>query len=116
MSKKTRRIVAIFLALTLAIGLTAHGARVAAMGVEMATAATGDMPMSGKCNDCGDSKQSMSLATCAAYCGGMTALPLMIMTAVDSPPAVMPTPESSSSRLGLSRPPDPYPPKSAVLI
>jgi len=116
MSKKTRRIVAIFLALTLAVGLTAHGARVAAMDVEMATAATGDMPMSGKCDECGDSKNSMSLVTCAAYCGGMVTLPSLIMTAIDSLPAIMPYPESSSIRLGLLRPPDPYPPKSVVLI
>ncbi len=113
MSEKVRRISAVFLALALAVGLVAHGVRASDIGVKMAAAAATDMPMPGKCDGCGDDQKAMA-AACSAYCGTVIALPFT-GTAFDAVPAEIlrafagPTPTSHTV------PPDPYPPRPAVL-
>jgi hypothetical protein len=116
MSEKTRRIVAVFLALSLAVGLTAHGFRASAMAVEMATGAANDMPMSGKCDGCVSDHDGMSAGACAAYCSNMTALPPVVIIALEALPTISPEPIPGPKMAGLWPPPEPYPPKPIVLI
>jgi hypothetical protein len=110
-----RRIFALLLALTLVVGLAAHGVGVSDMGVKMATASASDMPMSGPCGECSNDKAGMSTGMCAAYCSAGSFL-LLAAEAFDVPHA------GSTGFLvpGLTlpshgSPPDPYPPRPAVL-
>ena len=116
MLEKTRRIVAVLLALSLAIGLTAHGFRASAMAVEMATGAANDMPMSGKCDGCVSDGDVMSAGACAAYCSGMIALPAVVVAAIEALRPVMPKHMLDAKMAGIWPSPDPYPPKPVVLI
>ena len=112
---KLRRIFALLLALTLTVGLAAHGVGVSDMGVKMTTASASDMPMPGKCGDCGNDKAGMSAGVCAAYCSAGSFL-LLAAEAFDVPQA-----DSTAFLVpGLTlpshgSPPDPYPPRFAVL-
>lgn len=104
----------ILLALTFVVGLVPHGLRAADADVKMVMTAGSDMPMSGKCDGCGDDQKAMTSAACSAYCGSFVALPLIgavfelasaeVFTGFTGPPAA-----------GHTIPPDPYPPRSAVL-
>jgi hypothetical protein len=116
MSEKTRRIVAVLLALSLVIGPTAYGFGVSAMTVEMVTGATNDMPMSGKCDGCASDRDGMSAGACAAYCGSMVALPAVVVATIEALPLVLPKPMLRLKMAGIWPPPDPYPPRPAVLI
>ena len=108
---RIRRLCAVFLALTLAVGVSTHGVHASNMGVKMAAAAS-DMPMPGKC-DCGGNDK-MSVASCSSQCTGIPAIhaPSLALDIVlvggyadvAAPPAT-----------GHTRPPDPYPPRPAVL-
>jgi hypothetical protein len=108
--EKLRRISAVVLALTLALGLVVHGIGNSDLGMKSAmAAAASDMPMSGDCNGCGDDHSSMPTA-CAAFCGSVAVLPvtavIVDVVAIDTlyPPAA----EDATGHVG---PPDPYPPR-----
>jgi hypothetical protein len=114
MSERCRRIVTVLLALTLVVGLVPHGLRAADADATMVMAGISEMPMSGKCDGCGDDQDAMTSAACSAYCGSMVALPLI-------GPAFEPV--SAQAFAGIAEPPfadrtippDPYPPRPAVL-
>jgi hypothetical protein len=118
MPERFRRIIAVALALTFVVGLVPSGVRTADAGVKMVMAAAAEMPTSGKCdgccNGCGDDQQAMTSGACSAYCGDFVALPAMAI-AVAAAPAEAIWHVAGLVRVGHTIPPDPYPPKPAVL-
>jgi len=102
------------LALVVAIGLVAHGVRAADSGIKMAASMAIDMPMPGKCDDCGDNQKAMAAGACSAYCGTMVALPLF-GSIFDVRPAETLRHLAEPNPTGHSTRPDPYPPRPAVL-
>jgi hypothetical protein len=67
------------------------------------------------CDDCDSKQKAMTPAQCAAACASIIALPSMGAT-VDIP-AVKTIPHFTPPHAsGHSDPPDPYPPRSVVLI
>jgi hypothetical protein len=115
MSQKVRRVVALLLALTFIASLMPHGLRAATADVKIVMVAATDMPMSsGKCDGCGDHQMAMTAAACSAYCNSFVALPSTetlleppsIETVRDAPALIC---------VGHTIPPDPYPPRPAVL-
>ena len=111
--EKVRRLCVVLLAVALAAGLATQGVRAATIGVKMAAAAATDMPMPSKHNGCGDD-QTMTAAACAAYCGSIVALPLMQIVFL-AMPAEIPRDFAGPNPTGHTVPPDPYPPRPAVL-
>ncbi len=107
-----RRLCAVFLALTLAVGVSTQGVHGSGMGVKMAAAAASDVPMPGKC-DCGGN-DGMSAASCSSQCCGIAGIqapsPALNIALVGVDSAVAAPPVN-----GHTRPPDPYPPRPAVL-
>jgi hypothetical protein len=90
MPERFRRVIAVMLALTFAVGLVPSGVRAADAGVKMAMVAATDMPTSGKCdgccNGCGDDQQAMISGACSAYCNDFVALPALNI-GIDTAPA-----------------------------
>ena len=113
--QKTRSIFACLLALALVAGLVAHDIGASGMAGKMTVAAASDTPMSNDCGICGNGDEKMSLAACSAYCSGMTAQTVAIVVAEvlygDGPEIAVPMP----AVVGTNDPPDPYPPRFAVL-
>ena len=118
MGERFRRIVAVMLAPTFVVGLVPSGVCTADSGVKMVMAAATDMPTSGKCdgfcNGCGDDQQAMTSGACSAYCRDFVALPAMTI-AVETAPAEAIWHAAGLVQVGHTIPPDPYPPKPAVL-
>jgi hypothetical protein len=114
MPEKLRRAMTLLVALTFVVGLAPHGLRAAHIDVKMVMAAATDVPMSGRCNDCQDESKAMPSAACSAYCGIFVALPV---TGTTFEPALAETVGELAlpAPAGHTVPPDPYPPKSAVL-
>lgn len=114
MPNALRRVMTVFLALTFVVGLVPHGARGADAGVEMIMTGASDMPMSGKCDGCGDDQKAMTSSACSAFCGSFVALP-SLETVFE--PASARTFEGFAGppANGHTVPPDPYPPRPAVL-
>ena len=113
MLEKVRRLSVVLLAVVLAAGLATQGVRAATIGVKMAAAAATDMPMPSKHDGCCDD-QTLTGAACAAFCGSIVALPLMqiVFLAI---PAEIPRDFAGPDPTGHTVPPDPYPPRPAVL-
>jgi hypothetical protein len=109
---RIRRLCAVFLALTLAVGVSMHGAHASDMGVTMAAAAASDMPMPGEC-DCGGNDK-MSVASCSSQCTGIPAIQTPSL-ALDIVLIGGYADVAAPSATGHTRPPDPYPPRPAVL-
>lgn len=113
-----RRIQAALLALTLAVGLVAHGVGVPGMVVKSDMLVANDMAMpgdtSGRCNGCAGHEKGTARAACAAFCSTAIALPTtgVVLYAV---PAEQLGPTAEHIALGRSDPPDPYPPRPTVL-
>ncbi|WP_143035472.1 hypothetical protein [Bradyrhizobium sp. Rc2d] len=104
----------LLLALTFIVGLVPHGIRAAHADVSMVMAAATDMPMKGKCHGCGDDQKAMTAAACSAYCASFVALP--VLGPLFELTSVQITRDFSGPTLaGHTIPPDPYPPRSAVL-
>jgi len=109
---RVRRLCAVFLALTLAVGVSTPAVHASDMGVKMAAAAASDMPMPCKC-DCGGNDK-MSVTSCSSQCSGIPAIQapslaldivlVHVRIALATPPAN-----------GHTRPPDPYPPRPTIL-
>ena len=108
--EKIRRISTLVLAVALAVGLGAHGMAGPDTGLKpvMAVAAT-DMPMSGKCDGCGDDQKGMS-AACTAYCSSVIALPVAAVV-IDVVAVDVLRPSVGPAAAGYVTPPDPYPPR-----
>lgn len=129
LSLRLRRVVHLALAVTLAVGLAAQGARAAgvggkadnrahAMAAHMSMAAVGGMPMCNKCDACknGSCKDDgcVSSGACSAYCSSFAALPVfdaIVEPTISESAANAPLP----FQLGWDPPPDPYPPRSTIL-
>lgn len=114
MPESFRRIMTLLLALTFVVGLVPHGMRAADAGMNMAMAAAGDMPMSSKCDGCGDDQKAMTSAACSAFCGSFVALPL-IGTVFELASAETFVGFAGPPSAGHTVPPNPYPPRPAVL-
>jgi len=113
--ERIRRISAVVLALALATGLAAHGIGGSDMGFKsgMAAAASdmpaSDMPMSGKCDGCGDDQNGMA-AACAAFCSSVVVLPIAAILQQLSAIDIL-RPSAGQDATGHVGPPDPYPPR-----
>jgi hypothetical protein len=114
MAETFRRVATVLLALTFVVGLVPHGMRAADAGVKMVMAATVDMPMPGKCDGCGDGQKAMTSAACSAFCGSFVALP-SIGAVFEPASAEAFEGIAGPPPAGLTVPPDPYPPRPAVL-
>ena len=112
LSGMARRLFVVALSVALAIGLSAHAARATHVGIEAAVAMAADMPMSGKCDDCGSDPKTT--AACAAHCAGVVALPVTSVV-LDLVPVEVFGPRAPPSATDHAVPPDPYPPRLAVL-
>jgi hypothetical protein len=76
--------------------------------------AASDMPMSGKCDGCGDDQKAMTSAACSAFCASFAALPSI--EAMFERPSVEAFDGFAGPPLtGHTIPPDPFPPRPAVL-
>lgn len=114
MSETLRRLLTVLLALTFVAGVVPHGLRTADAGVKMVMTAASDMPMSGKCDGCGDDQKAMTLAACSAYCGSPAALP-SLGTVFEASSAETIGDRAGPVLSGHSIPTDPYPPRPVVL-
>ena len=108
-----RRLFVLVLSVALATGLVARAVQAASPETAV-TAMSGDMPMHGKCNGCAGSEKAMPSAACAfAFCGMVAVVPV---TATFDPVATGTIePAVQWSATGHVFPPDPYPPRPAVL-
>jgi hypothetical protein len=114
MSEMLRRLSAVLLAVALAVAGLTHGIRAPDMGLNMAMAAASEMPVPDQCDGCGNDQKGMTSAACSAHCASAVALPLISLVFDRMPAAtVAPVPEPSAT--GHADPPDPYPPRPAVL-
>jgi hypothetical protein len=114
MPEKLRRIMTVVLAVTFVVGLMPQGVRAADTDVKMIMMAASDMPMSGKCDGCGDDQKAMTSAACSAFCGSFVALPSI--EPVFEPTSAEPLRAfAGPPAAGRTIPPDPYPPRPAVL-
>lgn len=113
MLERLRRLIGLFLALTLVIAGAAQSAQASDMAAKMSAASTGDMPTPGGCNGCSD-EDGMPMA-CSAVCGSSVAAILpagpTVALAVSASP---PTPFITSG-VDHHGPPDPYPPRPTSL-
>jgi hypothetical protein len=121
-SAKIGRIAAVLLALTLAVGLVAHGVANPDTGLksDMAAAAgkmpmsdTDKMPMSGKCDGCDDNSSDMA-AACAAFCNSMVDAPVATGV-IDVVLIGILRPSAGPAATGHVTPPEPYPPRPSSL-
>ena len=115
-----RRLFVIVLSVALVTGLATRSSQAIAMDVEAATAAAatstmdGDMPDDGKCIDCAGIEKAVASAVCSAFCGGAMASVLGVIAL--SPFCVdIVEPSIAPIATGHAFPPDPYPPRSAIL-
>jgi hypothetical protein len=114
MSEKIRRVMTLLLALAFIVGLVPHGLHAAEADVTMVMAAATDMPMSGKCDGCGDDQKAMTSAACSAHCGTFAALPFV--GTLFEPSSIEKVRDfAGTTPAGQTIPPDPYPPRSAFL-
>ena len=104
----------LLLAITFIVGVAPHGLRAADANVKMVMAAATDMPMSGECDGCGDDQKAMTAAACSAYCGRFATLPL-IGTLFEPSSAETVGDLPGPTTAGHTIPPDPYPPRPAIL-
>jgi hypothetical protein len=115
-----RRLFVIVLSVALATGLATRASQAIAMDVKTAVAAgatstlDAPMPMSGKCIGCAGSEKAMASAVCSAFCGGAMA---SLSVVVAFSPVCVDTVEPSIAAVatGHAFPPDPYPPRPAIL-
>lgn len=115
MSAKVRPFFALFLALALVVGSAAQGVQGSGMAAKMTAAATSDMPMPDGCGGCGGVEYGMPMA-CLAFCSGCVAAILTSSRPVAAGAVIFPSAPPAVSVAGHHGPPDPYPPRPAILI
>ena len=114
--EKIRRIPAVLMALTLAVGLVTHGFAGPDIIVKSAMTAVSDMPVSsdmpmpGKCNGCAGDEKGAAPTACSALCGPVIAAPLVAVVLYAAPAETL-IPTAGSDAVGRIDPPDPYPPR-----
>ena len=106
-----RRIPAVVLTLALVLGPATYSVHASVMGAKMAVAASSDMHSPGKCDDCGG---DVPVGACSVHCGGMTAVSPGI-TVFEGTPVETHGYFTTRGMAGYDAPPDPYPPRPAVL-
>lgn len=109
MSEKVRRLIGLFLALTLSLTGVVQGVQASDMAVKMSAASIGDMPTPDGCSGCnGDDGMPMA---CSAVCG--TSVPAILPTSpVVAPRSPLSLPVALvASVVEHHGPPDPYPPR-----
>ena len=101
------------LSMTLVVGVGVHSMQASNMGMKAVASAT-DMPMHGKCSGCAGDEKAIGPSACSVYCGTIGALQTVPVVfgavAVD-----IFKPSDQSFMTGYSTPPDPYPPRPAIL-
>ena len=108
-----RRLFVLVISVALATGLVARAVQPASSEVA-AMAMSGDMPMHGKCDGCAGSEKAMPSAACAfAFCGLVAVMPVAITFESVAAGTIAPTAQRSAT--GHVFPPDPYPPRPAIL-
>jgi len=107
-----RRLLVVTLSMALAIGVSAHAARATHMDLMAPDAMATHMPMSGKCDGCRDNQKTM--AACAACCTSVVGLPATSFV-LELVPVEAFEPIAGPSATDHAIPPDPYPPRTAVL-
>ncbi|KAB2916389.1 MAG: hypothetical protein F9K29_11635 [Hyphomicrobiaceae bacterium] len=113
-SANFRRWVHLLLVVALAVGFMAQGVQAADMGAKM-TMTSDTMPMPGGCDGCsGDDNPCASLGACSMACGNILAL-AVVNAAVALLPASSNEPPAVRPLAGWSAPPDPHPPRPAIL-
>lgn len=113
MLKKVRRLSVLVLALALIITGAVKGVQASDMAVKMSAASTGDMPMPG-CGGCSGDDQGMPMA-CFTVCGSSVIAILPTVPAIVAVVLVSPSAPSLAFIAGRHGPPDPYPPRLAIL-
>jgi hypothetical protein len=121
----TRRIVVFTLSAAMAVGLSVHAVRAThaelkavgsnAVGAMTAVMPASSMPSSSKCDGCGGDQKAISPAACAAYCAGMMVALPTVSVVFDVIPGTGPGHPAILIGTGHADPPDPYPPRPAVL-
>jgi len=132
LSESIRRLLTVLAAMVLAVGLVAHNfggpdmiaksAMTAASHMpisgDMPTSGempmSGDMPMSGKCNGCAGDEKGLAPAACSAFCSAVFVLPAVTVD-LYAVPAEPLKPTTGPDSIGRTVPPDPYPPRPAIL-
>ena len=108
-----RRLLVLVLSVTLATGLVARAVQAAAPEAAI-MAMSGDMPMHGKCDGCAGSEKAMPSAACAfAFCGMVAVMPVTIIFEPVAAGTIAPAVQRSATDHIF--PPDPYPPRLAIL-
>ena len=114
MSERVRRLIGLFLALTLAIAGAAQSAQASDMAVKMSAASTSDMPLPSGCNGCSGDDDGMPMA-CSAVCGSTVAAIMPAGPTVASAVSASPLTPFITSVVDHHGPPDPYPPRPTSL-
>jgi hypothetical protein len=109
-----RRLSALLLALALALGPGSYGMAAPDMATKMTTAAAGDMPMHDGCNGCLGNDRGMAATACFTFCSGAVAV-LPWVSAVGAVDTMVPLALPVVPIAGRQSPPDPPPPRPAVL-
>ena len=107
----------LLLALTFAVGTAAHGVQmpgVSGVGTKMSAVAGTPAPMSGRCDGCADDQKGAAPAACIAFCGSFVAVPVTAVAfhAVPTKIVQYASPERANGR---TEPPEPHPPRPAIL-
>jgi hypothetical protein len=111
---KLRRLINLLLVVALAAGFVTQGVQAADMRAKM-TMTAGAMPTPHGCDGCsGDDNPCASLGGCSMTCGNILALPVA-NAAVDLLHAGSREPAAVLPLAGWSAPPDPHPPRPAIL-
>jgi hypothetical protein len=109
-----RPILSVVLSVALATGLVLHSAYAADMGMNSPVAMSSDMSMQGGCDRCGDDGKGIAPGLCAAYCSTIVAAMTPTQVFYAAPIALLTWPPQLPL-VGRGEPPDPYPPRPAVL-
>lgn len=114
LSRKTRRLFALALAVALIFGRVGYPSPASADAAIPAAVMSMDMsaaiPMHGKCDGCAGDEKATASAACSAYCGTIAAFALIPIAYSPSPAETL-GPRLALAATGLSVPPDPYPPR-----
>ena len=113
MSEKVRRLLGLFLALTLVVGPMVQLVQASDMFAMMTMATPGEMPTPGGCSGC-SGNDGMPMA-CSAICGGTISAILPTAPSVTPSPLASPTAFFITVVVNHHGPPDPYPPRPTSL-
>jgi hypothetical protein len=114
--RPSRRILALFLGVFLALGAGLSAIQAGEMGLQKAMASDAGASGQGGCDGCGGSDDSSNAISCSSALSCSSAAVLPVANNFAQPqPVDRPLPIAGFAR-GLSAPPDPYPPRAIHLI